>query len=558
MSVAGCSGAQVCLSDGSGYGECQCPPGDGGPDGGAADGGGVAIILRVITSACDSTPLASVTHLEIRVSGDALPMTKSVSLVSVAAQNIELPQVLAGANRVIEVRGYAGDPGSGGVVKSIGRTLPFTVPSVLPEGFPVTNVFLRQVDTFSQPSRAVSPGICSRMVSARAGHTATVLQDGRVFIAGGYQQSTGPARSAIYKAEFYNPATGGFDEAPDLGVLSGPAGSTTFTALARAFHTATLLGNGQVLLWMGEEYATGDVNGDSPVLRASVLIYDPVQNGYGGLPLTNLNNIMRSHHSAARDASGKVVIVGGMSRGGSPARSVIAEKVEWYDAATTYTKVVDGVTMPRKDMSMLAVQGGLYLAVAGGSDGLAVKDDITFFNYRATPSPAAIVQVDVASPPRLRDARRSAAQATLNGSNDLIIIGGYSDAANVKPLKTTEVISTKNAFNVADGPALAVARGDICATTLGDGRVLAIGGRTSDPVGSPPRSDATVDIIVPQPGGAPTVVGHNPLKTARYNHTCTTLADGSVLVLGGVRETSGNTFEVLSDALIYTPTPIDP
>jgi hypothetical protein len=516
----------------------------------------VDIKVNIVTTACDTTPLSTVTHLEVRVTGDGMTMLKSVSSVSIEGKKIEIPQVPAGNNRVIEVRGYAGDPAGGGVVKSIGRSLPFNVPTVVPETFPETTVFLRQVDTFSQPSRAVSPGTCSRMLNARAGHTATVLQDGRVFIAGGYQQSTGPARSSIYKAEFYNPATGGFDEAPDLGVLSGPTGNTTFTALARAFHTATLLTNGQVLLWMGEEYATGDVNGNAPVLRASVLIYDTVQNGYGGLPLANLNNIMRSHHSAARDASGKVVIVGGMSRGGSPARSVVADKVEWYDAATTTSKVVDGVTLQRKDMSVLAVQGGSYLAVAGGSDGLAVKDDISFFNYRDTASPPAIVQVDVASPPRLREARRSAAQASLNGSNDLIVIGGYSDAANVKPLKTTEIISTKTAFNVADGPALAVARGDICAATLGDGRVLAIGGRTSDPVGSPPRSDATVDVIVPQASGAPTILGHDPLKTPRYNHTCTTLPDGSVLVLGGVRETSGNTFEVLQDALIYTPPPL--
>ena len=53
-----------------------------------------------------------------------------------------------------------------------------------------------------------------------------VLADGRVFIAGGYQQ-TGLARTATYKAEFYNPATGGFEEAPDLGVPSGTLSSFT-------------------------------------------------------------------------------------------------------------------------------------------------------------------------------------------------------------------------------------------------------------------------------------------------------------------------------------------
>jgi hypothetical protein len=43
---------------------------------------------------------------------------------------------------------------------------------------------------------------------------------------------------------------------------------------------------------------------------------------------------------------------------------------------------------------------------------------------------------------------------------------------------------------------------------------------------------------------------------ARWAHTCTTLADGSVLVTGGINESSVGQ-EVLQDAWIYTPAPVD-
>ncbi|MHB8876898.1 MAG: kelch repeat-containing protein [Myxococcaceae bacterium] len=524
----------------------------------------IDIKVNIVVTGCDSTPLNGVTFLKVRVLADDLPAPmESVASVSVLEPQIQIPQIPAGKNRVIEVRGYAGEP-SGGQVKSIGRSLPFEVPTVVAEDYvPLqVNVFLRQVDTFSMPSKAATPANCSRMLHARAGHTATLLPDGRVFIAGGYQQNSGSARSALYKAEFFNPGTGAFEEAPDVGVLSGSTNTTpTFTALPRAFHTATLLPSGQVLLWMGEEYLSGDVNGSSPQLWASVLVYDLAQEIYMGLPIQNLNGITRARHGAAIDANGKVLIVGGVTRalvGTPPAlKIVVSDKVEWYDLATATAHVVDAVSLPRKEMSVQAVQGGAFIAAVGGSDGTALKDDASFFSYQAGVDPPVFTKVEVATPPRLREPRRLAGQATMNGTNDLIVMGGYSDPATLRPLATTEIVSTKTSFNVADGPPLQVARGDICAVTLKDGRVLAIGGRTVDVPGGPPRSDGTVDLVVAQSSGTPVVLGKDPLKVARYNHTCTLMADGSVLVLGGVRELNG-TFQVLEDALIYTPAPTDP
>jgi hypothetical protein len=78
------------------------------------------------------------------------------------------------------------------------------------------------------------------MTTARAGHTATLLPNGQVLIAGGDDTSAG---DAFASPELYDGTTGTFS----------PAGSMT---TARSFHTATLLSNGRVLIAGGDD---GDV-----------------------------------------------------------------------------------------------------------------------------------------------------------------------------------------------------------------------------------------------------------------------------------------------------------
>ena len=69
------------------------------------------------------------------------------------------------------------------------------------------------------------------MTVSRSGHTATLLQDGRVLVAGG---------SGDTSAEIYDPKTGTFS----------PTGSTM---QYRSFGSAVLLHNGQVLLVGGAQ-----------------------------------------------------------------------------------------------------------------------------------------------------------------------------------------------------------------------------------------------------------------------------------------------------------------
>ena len=77
------------------------------------------------------------------------------------------------------------------------------------------------------------------MHGARDGHTATVLQDGTVLVAGGSDGAAGN-ENPLATAELYDPSTGTWTTTGDM---VGGGGR----------HTATLLRNGQVLV-VGSTY----------------------------------------------------------------------------------------------------------------------------------------------------------------------------------------------------------------------------------------------------------------------------------------------------------------
>ena len=113
--------------------------------------------------------------------------------------------------------------------------------------------------------------------------------------------------------------------------------------------------------------------------------------------------------------------------------------------------------------------------------------------------------------------------------------------------------------SVSPGPSLlGGARGQSCAAALGANQVLSAGGRTYNTAVSKAKSSAVVEVMTLLNSGNITPANADPLPVARYDHTCTTLADGSVLVLGGINvDEEAGTQEILNDAYIFTPKPVD-
>jgi hypothetical protein len=110
------------------------------------------------------------------------------------------------------------------------------------------------------PGRFASKG---SMSTPREDHSATLLPDGTVLVAGGAGQS-GCMTPPLASAEIYDPATSGFSTTGSL-------------ASARHAHTATLLNNGQVLITGGTAFTAGCFNrlGNSINGMSSAELYTP-------------------------------------------------------------------------------------------------------------------------------------------------------------------------------------------------------------------------------------------------------------------------------------------
>jgi len=124
----------------------------------------------------------------------------------------------------------------------------------------------------------------SSMTSPRDSHTATLLPNGKVLIAGGLLRTVNGNISYLRTAELFDPATGTFASIASMGS-------------ARQLHTATLLRNGKVLIVGGD---TTSVDG---TLKTAEL-FDPATATFTSLGLSTLSE-PRSSHTATLLSSGK-------------------------------------------------------------------------------------------------------------------------------------------------------------------------------------------------------------------------------------------------------------
>ncbi len=135
-------------------------------------------------------------------------------------------------------------------------------------------------------ANALTPGTfvpTGSMTVARFGHTATLLKNHKVLVAGG---SDDGGVTSFASAELYDPSTGTFS-------------ATGSMAAARYDQTATLLDNGKVLITAG-----GYNNG----VLASAELYDP---SAGTFSPTGSMAGARFIHTATLLKHGKVLITGG-------------------------------------------------------------------------------------------------------------------------------------------------------------------------------------------------------------------------------------------------------
>ncbi len=178
------------------------------------------------------------------------------------------------------------------------------------------------------------------LAADRYGHTATLLGNGKVLVAGGIQSFS--TYGNIASTELYNP-------------MNGTWGTNNAMTTSRYGHTATLLGNGKVLVAGGQAHDASGYTG-----LASVELYDP---NLGVWTLTGTMPNVHQFHSATLLTNGWVLVAGGEDTNSS----AIADADLYNPASGLWTKT-GSMTTKRSNQTATLLPNGKVL-VAGGSDG---------------------------------------------------------------------------------------------------------------------------------------------------------------------------------------------
>ena len=318
------------------------------------------------------------------------------------------------------------------------------------------------------------------LIYGRAAHTATLLQNGKVLVAGG-EGDAGTRASA----ELYDPATGTWTQ-------------TGYMNYDRSSHTATLLPNGKVLVaGGGDDGFLGFVT-----TRASAELYDPAT---GKWTQTGSMTDDRQCHTATLLQNGKVLVVGGEDN------IYTHPTAELYDPATGKWTKTGSMNYKRFDHTATLLQDGRVL-VAGGTNSGDTRASAELYD------PATGKWTQTGS---LTESRRRFA-ATILQDGKVLVAGG--DHAN----PGSGILTSAEIYDPATGTwtktAMKYEHTDDTATLLQDGRVIVAGqSMLHDPPGN-------VEIYDPVTG-LWTETGS--LNYRRDSHTATLLDYGAVLVVGG-------------------------
>ena len=349
----------------------------------------------------------------------------------------------------------------------------------------------------------VAPGSlkpAGAMIDARFNHTATLLKDGRVLLAGGREQ----AENILASAELFDPASGEFSP-------------TEAMKSKRVGHTATLLPNGKVLV------AGGSDNNFFVGALSSAELYDPATGAF--TPTGNML-VPRLAHQATLLKDGRVLVTGG--QGNERANHASAE---FYDPATGVFTPAATMTERRADHTATLLADGRVLLTGGGRQ---MQTDVCASAEVYDPRKNHFTPVGNMSVVRYKHS------AMLLPNGKVVIIGGANAKMWLGRYISAEIFDPTTAKFTPTGN-MNTARYKIrdAVVLLRDGKILVAGGSTR------------VEVFDPDTGLFAAVKGG--LATTKYYATATLLADGKVLIVGGYSlEATGN-MPANSVAWIYQP-----
>jgi len=308
-----------------------------------------------------------------------------------------------------------------------------------------TNIFIAAAELYNPTGTWWSPA--GQLAMPRDGHTATLLANGQVLVAGGVNLT-----GFVTTSELYNPATNAWSAAPSLatqrtghtasllpngnvlvvgGISSGgtllasaelynPVSNTWSTAAnlatARALHSATVLSNGDVLVVGGQD-------ADGITFFASAELYDPVANTWS--PAGTLATA-RDGHTATLLPNGFVLVAGGIYNCSTCGESSYLASAELYNPATNSWSTVATMTTAREGHTATLLSGGTVLVTGGTTQNVtsqSVGSPVTATTEIYDPVANTWTLAATMSTPRVNHS------ANLLSSGAVLVEGGETDTA---------------------------------------------------------------------------------------------------------------------------------
>lgn len=339
--------------------------------------------------------------------------------------------------------------------------------------------------------------------SSRDGHTATLLPNGTVLVAGGELNNV-----ALDSSEVYSQSTGLWSTVGNLNV-------------ARVNASAILLANGTVLV-MG-----GCVANCQTTTTATAEIYNSTSRTWTetGKMLTG-----RAYFGAVMLPGGKILAVGGCTTFNVNGCGNVTARAEIYDPTTDRWSATGSMSVARGELTLTMLPNGNVLAAGGvtaAGDPLASAELYNPVTGRWTLTGKMNVPRDEHT-------------AVLLASGNVLVMGG-EDINGISTARTELYNHTTGKWTLTGN--LNTGRIEHTSTLLMNGNVLVSGGMNVTINGSTVLASA--EIYNP---GTGVWIRTGILHNARTGHTATLLHSGMVLDASG----SGATEDLIT-AELYTP-----
>lgn len=214
-----------------------------------------------------------------------------------------------------------------------------------------TGAPLDSLEIYDPATGTFSAAAATVLNDARFSHSAILLNNGKVLLAGGI----GVAGQKLATAELYDPASAAANKIAATGIMTAP----------RWLNTMERLGDGTILVVGG---SSGTISGDVPsaTYLSSAEIYDPVTGTFTDAGFALVDS--RGFHTTTRLADGTALIAGGFGLlSSAPLTGSTLATAELFTSGAAFARTATDMPVERANhTATILPDSGKVLIIGGG------------------------------------------------------------------------------------------------------------------------------------------------------------------------------------------------